>query len=282
MTKLCLAGLGRTGSEMAKIILEQKNLDLTAVYCSPNSSKEGKSLSELIGIPYTGIKVKTACDLDSTLKECKPDVFIDFSNSEATLKNAGIIAKHGINMVIGTTGFSRMALLRLRVIARKYGTGILYAPNITLGVNVMMLLSNLAASLLKDYDFQITEVHHKYKKDAPSGTAVKIAAEVRRGLGLPFSKQVEIPVNAVRAGGVVGRHELMAAGENDMLEISHQSFSRRAFAAGALRAVDFIKDRSGYYEMSDVLELDKVLSNYLDSRRKSKELKLKETPTACL
>ena len=147
----------------------------------------------------------------------------------------------------------------------------MYAPNITLGVNVLMLLTNLASNILNNYDFQITEIHHKNKKDAPSGTAKKIAVEIQKGLRSSGNedKNAQVPITAVRAGGVVGKHEVMIIGEDDKIEISHESFSRRAFALGALRAVRFIKGKAGFYEMNDVLNLKKVLNDYLHEDKKS-------------
>ena len=155
----------------------------------------------------------------------------------------------------------------------------MYAPNITLGVNVLMLLTNLTSSLLSNYDFQITEVHHKNKLDSPSGTAKKIAFEIQNGLknkGITISN-TEIPINSVRAGGVIGRHEVMIVGEEDKIEISHESFSRKAFAQGAIKAAQFIHKKSGYYEMRDVLDLDKVLKTYIENndRTKKREVYLK-------
>lgn len=274
MTRICMIGIGRTGGEIAKTILEQKNMKLVAAVCTGKSSKTGRDVGEVLGIPSTGVYVYPVEKLEDILKEYKPDVVVDFSTPNATISNAKIVSKLGLDMIIGTTGFSKTDLMRLMVFARRHENGILYAPNITLGVNVMMLLSNIAASILNDYDFQITEVHHKYKKDAPSGTAIKIAAEVEKGLGESGINQ-KIPINAIRVGGVIGKHELIVAGENDKIEILHESFSRKAFAAGTLRAISFIKGKNGFFEMSDVLELEKVLGNYLESKRKKTEKRTK-------
>ncbi|HEX2927316.1 MAG TPA: dihydrodipicolinate reductase C-terminal domain-containing protein, partial [Ruminiclostridium sp.] len=123
-----------------------------------------------------------------------------------------------------------------------------------------------ASSILNNYDFQITEVHHKNKKDAPSGTALKIAKEIEKGLKSSGCRSIEpeIPINAVRAGGVIGKHEVMIVGDDDKIEISHESFSRQAFAKGALRAVEFLYGKTGYFEMNDVLSLNKILNDYID------------------
>lgn len=266
MIRVCLVGLGKTGKEIAKVILEQKDIKLVSVVCSANSDKKGKDLGEVLGTRDTGIVINSADDLEQLIFKSKPDVVVDFSNPSATIRNAKIFSRMKVNIIIGTTGFSRLALKKLFVLTRKYHNGIVYAPNITLGVNVLMLLTNLASSILHNYDFQITEVHHKNKKDAPSGTALKIAREIEKGVTSSNDGKApgEIPITAVRAGGVVGKHEVMIVGEDDKIEISHESFSRRAFALGAIRAIKYVYNRSGYFEMSDVLNLKKVLGDYLE------------------
>ena len=271
MTRVCICGLGKTGKEIAKILLEQKNIKLVAAVCSPSSDKKGKDLGEVIGCSNTGIVMEGSDNLETTIFRTKPDVAIDFSNPEASIKNARIFSRMKVNVVIGTTGFSKISLKKLFILANNHRNGIVYAPNITLGVNVLMLLTNLAANILSNYDFQITEIHHKHKKDAPSGTAKKIAVEIEKGLlsSGALSTSAEVSINAIRAGGVVGKHEVMIIGEDDKLEISHESFSRRAFALGAIRAVSFIHGKTGYYEMNDVLDLKKVMNDYLETDKTS-------------
>ena len=267
MMRVCISGLGKTGREIAKVLLQEEGIKLVAAICSPESDKKGKDLGEVIGYGSTGITVEGSDNLKSVVFRKRPDVVVDFSSPEAALRNAKVFSLMKVNLVIGTTGFSKMAMKKLFVLAKKNHTGIVYAPNITLGVNVLMLLTNLAANILNNYDFQITEVHHKNKKDSPSGTAVKIAAEIEKGLqssGVENGGR-EIPIHAVRAGGVVGKHEVMIIGENDKIEISHESFSRKAFALGAVRAIRFISRKSGYFEMNDVLNLNNVLNSYLEN-----------------
>ncbi|MCX7709487.1 MAG: 4-hydroxy-tetrahydrodipicolinate reductase [Clostridia bacterium] len=266
MIRVCISGLGKTGKEIAKAIMEQEDLKLVAAICGATSDKQGKDLGEILGTGHTGISVESSDNLEEIIFKTKPDIVVDFSTPSAALYNAKIFSKMRVNIVIGTTGFSKFALKKLFVLTRQYHNGIVYAPNITLGVNVLMLLTNLASNILNNYDFQITEVHHKHKKDAPSGTAIKIAAEIEKGLKASGSENTgsEIPITAVRAGGVVGKHEVMIIGEDDKIEISHESFSRRAFALGALRAVRFIKGKSGYFEMNDVLDLKRILMDYVE------------------
>ncbi len=267
MIRICLIGLGKTGSEVAKVLLEQENFKLVAAVCRPGSPKEGKDLGEVIGTRDTGIVVNGSDKLEEMVFKTKPDIAIDFSKPEATMKNAVILSKLKVNMVVATTGFSKLSIKKLFVLTKKYHNGIVYAPNITLGVNVMMLLTSIASSILNNYDFQVSEEHHNKKKDIPSGTALKIAGEIETALKSSGTEVVSgsIPINAVRAGGIVGKHEVEIAGDEDMITISHESFSRKAFATGAMRASRFVYRKSGYYEMSDVLNLSSVLSKYIEN-----------------
>jgi 4-hydroxy-tetrahydrodipicolinate reductase len=173
-------------------------------------------------------------------------------------------------MVIGTTGFTEIQSKKLMSIAKNNKTGIVHAPNITLGVNVLMVLTNLAASILEGYDCTIIESHFKNKKDAPSGTAKKIAEEVLKGMSANsniYPRDLdynEIPIHAVRAGGIIGRHRVIMAGEYDKVEIIHESFARTAFALGALKAVRFVHEKVGFFEMTDVLDLKRIMTRYLE------------------
>jgi 4-hydroxy-tetrahydrodipicolinate reductase len=266
MIRVCISGIGKTGKEIAKALMEQDNIKLVSAICSPNSNKKGKDLGEILGCQNTGIIVESSDNLKQVVFRTRTDVVVDFSTPEAALRNAKIFSSMKVNIVIGTTGFSKLALKKLFILAKNNHTGIVYSPNITMGVNVLMLLTNLASNILNNYDFQITEIHHKHKKDSPSGTAIKIAAEIEKGLKSSETERGDFktPINAVRAGGVVGKHEVMIIGENDKIEISHESFSRKAFAVGAIRAINFVVNKSGYFEMSDVLNLKKVLNDYLD------------------
>lgn len=267
MIRICLIGLGKTGSEVARVLLGQEDMKLVAAVTRPGSSKVGKDLGEIIGNRDTGIIVDSAESIEEMVFKAKPDVAIDFSKPEATIRNAVILSKMKVNMVIATTGFSEFSVKRLFVLTRKFRNGIVYAPNITLGVNVMMLLTNIASSILNNYDFQVSEEHHSKKKDIPSGTAIKIAREIEKGLKAAGrdARYDTVPINAVRAGGIIGKHDVIIAGNEDMLEISHQSFSRKAFASGALRAVRFVNKKVGFFEMSDVLNLNKILNNYIET-----------------
>lgn len=265
MIKVGLIGLGKTGKYIAESILQQDNMTLVAAVCSPNSPKKGMDLSEFLGNKKAEIKITTSDELEATIFKTKPDIMLDFSSSKAAIKNAVTLSNMKVNIVIGTTGFTDKDIEKLKNISREFKNGIVYAPNITLGVNVIMMLSNIAASILNNYDFEIIEMHHKTKKDSPSGTALKLSSEIELGLNSSGIQDKVIPISSIRAGDIVGKHEVLIVGEHDKIEISHESFSRKAFTVGAISAVNFIYKKSGYYEMRDVLNLKELILKYIDS-----------------
>lgn len=263
MIKVCLIGVGKTGKEIAKMICERNDMKIVGSMCSPGSMKRHVDLGQIIGSNDIGIKIEGTNKLEEIILKCRPDVIVDFSKPEATLRNVDIISKMKVNMVIGTTGFSELELKKIKKSTYINNTGIVHAPNITLGVNVLMILSKLASILLNNYDFEISEAHFKDKKDSPSGTAIKIAKEIEEGL-LYSGKGVSeegIHINSVRAGGIIGKHEVLIAGQDDKITITHESFSRKAFASGAIGAINFINGKIGFYEMNDVLNLSKVIED---------------------
>ena len=203
MIRVCLVGLGKTGKEIARTILEQRNMKLVSVVCSSNSDKLGKSLDEILGCSNSGVIIDSEDNLKQIIFKAKPDVVVDFSSPEATIRNAKIFSKMRVNIVVGTTGFSKFALKKLFVLTRMYHNAICYAPNITLGVNVLMLLTNIAASILNNYDFQITEVHHRNKKDSPSAQQLKLPERLKRVLILLDMTSMKARYRLTQCGQVV-------------------------------------------------------------------------------
>lgn len=253
MLRIGVSGLGRTGLETARYLLKQADIQLSCGFCSYYSTKKHKDLGDLLGLTPLGIPIISSAEVN--LLPQKPQVIIDFSPHEASLVNAPVFFEHKINLVIASTGFNELQIKKLKNAALKHNRGLVLAPNITQGVNVLMLLSQIAADILNTYDIQIIEHHHSKKVDVPSGTAIKLADQ------LPGEPEVL----AVRAGGIVGLHKTMLVGENDKIEISHESFSRSVFAEGALRAAKYIHNKTGIFEMSHVLDLNKILAKYLVS-----------------
>ncbi|MGD8401853.1 MAG: 4-hydroxy-tetrahydrodipicolinate reductase [Bacillota bacterium] len=264
MINICLLGLGRTGMVVAEQLLKTADFNLMAVFAKPRSPKFGTPLASLVNYPNNLI-IQGADELQQFLETHEVQVAIDFTTPEASLKNVKILAEHGVNVVIGTTGFSKLQVFELKSIVQRARIGLIYAPNISLGINLLLSVVKTIARMLPHYDVEITESHHRHKKDAPSGTALKIADAINQAKGYRTGKYTfgrkgqelrdsrEIGIHAVRAGGIVGVHQVLFAGESDEIEITHRSYSRLVFAEGALHAAHYINGRKGFYNMEDVL-----------------------------
>ena len=272
MIKTCLLGLGRTGAVVAEHLIESPDFDLAAVFTKPKGMKNNRKLSELIN-KDTKLVIKDTSNLVSEIEQQKIEVAIDFTNPKAVLKNARVLAEKKVHMVIGTTGFNKVQLNELRQIAEKYGVGMVYAPNISVGINILIMIVKTLAKLLPTYDVEISEYHHRHKKDAPSGTAVKIAAAVNDikqikeprlvfgRSGSMIRSNNEIGIHAIRAGGIIGVHKVLFSGNYDEIEVTHRSYSRSVFAEGALKACKFIAHKPGFYNMEDVLMMEDQTKN---------------------
>jgi 4-hydroxy-tetrahydrodipicolinate reductase len=197
------------------------------------------------------------------------DVLIDFTRPEGTLHHLDICLKLGVNMVIGTTGFTAQQKAQLGAAAQHIG--IVFAPNMSVGVNLTFKLLETAAKVLSHgYDIEIIEAHHRHKVDAPSGTALGMGEVVARTLGRDLAQCAvygregvtgerdpsTIGFATVRGGDIVGDHTVLFAGIGERIEITHKASSRATFALGALRAARFLEqNKAGLYNMQDVLGL---------------------------
>jgi 4-hydroxy-tetrahydrodipicolinate reductase len=175
------------------------------------------------------------------------DVVIDFTTPEAVVQNMRACLATGAKMVIGTTGWYDK-LPDMRAIVERRGAGLLYGTNYSVGVQVMLQLAGQMGAALKDagYTFRIEETHHASKVDAPSGTAISLGQAVERSLG------ATVPIKANREGDETGLHVLTATSDADRITLRHESFSRRAFAEGAVRAAEWLAGRTGSYDFRDV------------------------------
>jgi 4-hydroxy-tetrahydrodipicolinate reductase len=224
--------------------------------------------SEVATHPGT-VKVHVTVVESLALITPQPDVIIDFTAPESSLGHMEWAASRRAAAVIGTTGFTSGQSGRIRELARAIPC--VCSPNMSVGINLMFTLIDRVARILKDrYDMEIIESHHRLKKDAPSGTAVKMAqilAEAmdrdlesvgvhqRKGL-IGTRRRDEIGIQVVRAGDIVGDHTVLFAGEGERLEITHRAHSRDTFAAGAVRAAAWVRGKPpGLYDMRDVLGL---------------------------
>ena len=181
----------------------------------------------------------------------EPEVAVEFTQPSAAVANAVACLRAGVPVVVGTTGWYD-SLQQVTRIATETGAGLLWSPNFSLGVNVLIELSRYAGKLmskLEDFDAHIVETHHSKKKDAPSGTAIAIAKAASDALERP------IPTTSVRTGSVPGTHELVFDAAFEQLSLTHTARDRRVFAEGALTAADWLVGRKGVFTMRDVLEL---------------------------
>lgn len=241
--KIGLCGLGRAGKAMAIKIINSKENDLVCVICRDSSEKVGKEVGSLLQIAPIGINVIGMSDFERS-EQKDIDVIIDFSNYFFSIDLLRVCEKKGINLVICTTGFSEENLKEIVETGLRKKIGVLYAPTLTLGIN---LLINIVSELSKQipwFDFAIVERHCKDKKRVT--TTAKIISQAL--------KRDDVHISSVRAGGYVGIHEVTAASEEERITIIHESFSRGAFANGALMAAEYIKNKTGFYEMKDVVE----------------------------
>lgn len=221
--------------------------------------------AERIGATVVAL-VDAGDDLNSVIDRC--DVVIDFSAASATLPTAKIAAAHGKALVIGTTGHELDEKAAITAVAGKVPT--VWAGNFSVGVNLLFYLTQKAAAVLTaDYNPEVVEMHHRMKKDSPSGTADRLleilleARNLRRDQiahgrhGLVGERpEAEIGMHALRGGDVVGDHTVMFAGSGERLELTHKASNRSVFAEGALRAAAWVMDQpAGIYDMQDVLGL---------------------------
>ena len=254
---------GKMGRRICALMEQDSDLELVGAIESKNSSEIGSDIGVVCGIGKKDIEIKH--ELDGITDD--GEVVIEFSNPEATLNHIRIAAEKEKAMVIGTTGLTDEQIEDIRKMSVRIP--IVLAPNMSLGVNILFKLVEDVAKLLgEDYDIEIVEMHHRFKKDAPSGTALKLAEHAAKGIGEELSevavygregligerKKKEIGVMSLRGGDVVGDHTVVFAGLGERLELTHKATSRDTFALGALRAAKWVIDKlPGFYNMQDVL-----------------------------
>lgn len=266
--KAGIIGFGRMGKQIAKRLITE-GMEITCVIDMPSHPNLGEDVGTVIGTKPIGVKVGSVEDLKEIILESKPDVIIDFSSAGACVENTKIIAENKINLVVGTTGFTEEQLDEVKASISQHSVGAVLSPNMSIGVNVFWKLVGDAAKLLKDYDIEIVEAHHIFKKDAPSGTALKTAEVIAHSLhkeledvavfgrhGIKERKAGEIGIHAVRAGDIVGDHTVLFGTGGERIEVTHRAHSRGAFVNGVIKAMTFIDGRIGIYDMGDVLGLN--------------------------
>jgi 4-hydroxy-tetrahydrodipicolinate reductase len=264
MIRLIITGAcGRTGSAILRLAACDPDFTVAHIMEWQGHPLAGSNVS-IPGLPGAGLVLKT--DLSSVIGD--GDVVIDFTEPASSFRHFKLAAEHDKAIIVGTTGFSAKDLSELKATR---GARAVISPNMSIGVNVLFNLARRAAEALGPaYDVEIVEMHHKWKKDAPSGTAVRLKEVVtaadparawtevtgRNGI-VGERKHDEIGILAVRAGDIVGEHTVFFVGSGERIEITHRAFSRDNFARGALAAAKWIMGQpNGIYGMNDVLNLN--------------------------
>ena len=270
MLKVAVTGAaGRMGSGIIKRILEQEDIEVVAAIEIPNTPFEGKDIGEVIGIGKIGVLTTGGENLENVLKDSKADVLVDFTIANAAIETIKKTANLGINLVVGTTGFTNEQSKEIAKIIKKTKVKAVVSSNMAIGVNVFFKVLKDLAPILNDFDIEIIEAHHNKKKDAPSGTAMtafeliakelnrktdEVAVYGRKGIVGERTKE-EIGLHAIRGGDIVGDHTAMFIGEGERLEITHRAHTRDVFIAGVMRALRFIMngEPGKINDMADVL-----------------------------
>ncbi len=266
MTRVAVVGAaGRMGRMLVEAVAGDEPCRLGAAIIKPGENLLGIDVGDLVGIGSLGVALTD--DLAAAINDF--DVLIDFTTPELTMKNVELCRQNGKGIVIGTTGLSGDQKESLTRAADDIA--IVFAPNMSIGVNLVFKLLEMAAKVLgDDADVEVIEAHHRHKVDSPSGTALKMGEVVADTLGRDLQAcavygrggytgprdRETIGFATVRAGDVIGDHTVLFACEGERVEVTHKASSRVIYARGSLRAVRFISDkRSGLYDMQDVLGL---------------------------
>jgi 4-hydroxy-tetrahydrodipicolinate reductase len=266
MVKAIVTGVGgRMGGRIVHLMEAAEGIELVGAVESPGHAAVGKDVGAVVGLPEKGITV-----VDS-LAQVLPqgEVVIEFTHPEPSLTHLRAVADANKAMVLGTTGFSPPQIAEIQALASR--AHLVFAPNMSVGVNLMFkVVADIARVLGESYDVEIVEAHHRLKKDAPSGTAIKLGQVIAHSLDRELDKvgvysrhgiigqrtDKEIGIQTVRAGDIVGEHTVLFGGMGERLEIIHRAHSRDNFARGAVRAAQWIVTRPpGLYDMQDVLGL---------------------------
>lgn len=253
------------GGAVVRAIQQAPEVELIGAVDKPGSTRLGKDAGEAVGAGRLGISITDK--LTDALQH--NSVIIDFTQPEASLRFLKLAAKNRVPIVIATTGFTEIQQAEIKRLARQTPT--LLSANTSLGVNVLVsLVADAAKRLGDDYDIEIIEAHHRFKKDAPSGTALALGQSAANAVGRDLGKVMvngrkgivgergkkEVALLSVRAGDIVGEHTVIFGGIGERLELIHRAHSRDTFARGALRAAQWLaKKKPGLYNMQDVLGL---------------------------
>ncbi|MEW5742442.1 MAG: 4-hydroxy-tetrahydrodipicolinate reductase [Myxococcota bacterium] len=263
-TRVVVTGVsGRMGSLLVRLVRDADDLTLTGGTDKPGSAAIGLDVG--LAAHLGALEVETVDSLDKALASA--DVVIDFTTPEASVAHARACAAAKVPLVVGSTGFSADAKAEMAAAARQ--VPVVMSPNMSVGVNLVIETAReLARRLGDDFDIEVVETHHRMKKDAPSGTALRLAEELAAGVGRSTDvirtsrvgqvgerPRREIGVQALRGGDVVGEHTVFFFGDGERVELTHRATSREQFGRGALRAARWVVGQPpGLYDMTHVLK----------------------------
>ena len=267
MMKIAIAGAtGRMGKMLIEAVLNCTDAELVGALEHESCPLLGEDAGGFLG-KKTGVAITS----DMTKALTGAEFLIDFTRPEGTMAHLAVAQKTGSKMIIGTTGLSPEQIDSLK--KASVHLAIVFAPNMSVGVNATFKLLEIAAKMLNEgYDIEIIEAHHRHKVDAPSGTALRMGEVIADALGEKLDdvavyareghtgerKAGSIGFATIRGGDIVGDHTVLFAGEGERIEISHKSSSRQSYAQGSLRAARFLQaQKAGFYDMQDVLGLRK-------------------------
>ena len=254
MVKVVVCGAsGRMGQTIGRMVNESKDLELVGgINLKPGS--------------FFGVEIVETKNAEPLLKKTKTDVLIDFTVANAAVENVKMAARNNVALVVGTTGFTPEQHREMEAAIKGHVPAVI-SSNFSVGVNIFWQLIRDAGRLLKDYDIEVFEAHHRNKKDAPSGTAKTILQILDEEAGIRkkmygregmTERQNEIGVHVIRGGDIVGDHKVMFSKNFETIELSHRAYDRSVFATGALHAARWVVGKKpGIYGMNDVLGLKK-------------------------
>ena len=262
---IVIGAAGRMGNRILWAIHETPNIYLAGAVERKDHPSLGRDVGEVAGMETW--EVPLSADLKQVISS--GDVIIDFTNAESALKNLQTAAEVRKAAVVGSTGFSQPQMEEVKGLTKKIPC--VLSPNMSVGVNVMFkVIADLARVLGDDFDVEVIEAHHRMKKDAPSGTAMKMGQILAQALNRNLEqvgvyqrkglvgerKKTEIGMQTIRAGDIVGEHTVIFGGMGERVEVTHRAHSRDNFARGAVRAAGWVvKQKPGLYDMQDVLGL---------------------------
>ncbi|EWH09049.1 dihydrodipicolinate reductase [Catenovulum agarivorans DS-2] len=264
MTKIGIFGAnGRMGRALIEACEQNEAVTLHQAFVREGSAFNGIDVGEIAGIGSLGLPAQVCTDAASA------DVYIDFTLPDASINNIRWCVANNKPIIIGTTGFSKEQLAEVKAAGEKIP--VVFAANMSVGVNLLFKLLEMASKVMGDYtDIEIWEAHHRFKKDAPSGTALALGQVIADTLGRDLDEKAiygregntgerprdEIGFATIRAGDIVGEHTVMFADIGERIEITHKASSRLTFAKGAVRAAHWLSDKpTALYDMQDVLGL---------------------------